>query len=375
MKRLMTILVLIVFVFFQTSCGDKSSKPISGESLNKKIGNLEIAQNNFPNKMNWEDAQKACADLGEGWRLPTKEELNVMFLNRAEIGDFAGAYWTSTEDNNNQSWAQHFDKDLKNGYFSKNWELFLSKQEKKNMRELDLSQFELSKLDLSKMIYQTPFEASHGLKHVLTQNEKEYLQEVGIDQSRYLRWLHAKTPEERAERQVEEARPDGMSASNLEPIAPVQEMTAPIDDSKPYDYFQMKLRGVVDGDIWKISTDITNYNKTQGKPPVDLNMPNREEAWEKYGKDVFKGDRTLFDSQFDNTTKKLVEFNDNVKKDLYFAYNDADIVEDPRAAFATTQGVDNSKPGLLNTSPDLGYSMQFIAVKNYECHVRAVRQE
>ena len=34
MKRLMTILVLIVFVsFFQTSCGDKSSKPISGDSL------------------------------------------------------------------------------------------------------------------------------------------------------------------------------------------------------------------------------------------------------------------------------------------------------------------------------------------------------
>ena len=375
MKRLMTILVLIVFVFFQTSCGDKSSKPSSGESLNKKIGNLEIAQNNFPNKMNWEDAQKACADLGEGWRLPTKEELNVMFLNRAEIGDFAGAYWSSTEDNNNQSWAQHFDKDLKNGYFSENWELFLSKQEKKNMRELDLSEFELSKLDLSKMIYQTPYEASRGLKHVLTQNEKEYLQEVGIDQSRYLRWRDAKTPEERAERQVEEARPDGMSVSNLEPIAPAQEMTAPIDDSKPYDYFQMKLKGIVDGDIWKISTDVTNYNKTQGKPPMNVSMPDIEKAWEKYGKEVFKDDRTLFDSHFDNTTNRFVEFNDNVKKDLYFAYNDADIVEDPRPGFSTVQGMSIGDPDASNKYPDLGYSMQFIAVKNYECHVRAVRQE
>jgi hypothetical protein len=189
------------------------------------------------------------------------------------------------------------------------------------MRELDLS-----KNIVQPKIIQTPYEASHGLRHV-------------------------ESSEEIANRQQQESF-NGMNASNLEPVSPVQEMVAPVDDSKPYDYFQMKLRGVDDGDIWNISTKKSNFNKSEGKPPVNVNMPDREEAWEKYGKEVFKNDRTIFDSQFDNTTKKLVEFNDNVKKDLYFAYTDADLVTDTRQAFASTRGVDTSKPGLLNTSPE-----------------------
>ena len=189
------------------------------------------------------------------------------------------------------------------------------------MRELDLS-----KNIVQPKIIQTPYEASHGLRHV-------------------------ESSEEIANRQQSESF-NGMNASNLEPVSPAQEIAAPVDDSKPYDYFQMKLRGVNDGDIWNISTKKSNFNKSEGKPPVNVNMPDREEAWEKYGKEVFKDDRTIFDSQFDNTTKKLVEFNDNVKKDLYFAYTDADLVTDTRQAFASTRGVDTSKPGLLNTSPE-----------------------
>ena len=189
------------------------------------------------------------------------------------------------------------------------------------MRELDLS-----KNIVQPKIIQTPYEASHGLRHV-------------------------ESSEEIANRQQSESF-NGMNASNLEPVSPAQEIAAPVDDSKPYDYFQMKLRGVNDGDIWNISTKKSNFNKSEGKPPVNVNMPDREEAWEKYGKEVFKNDRTIFDSQFDNTTKKLVEFNDNVKKDLYFAYTDADLVTDTRQAFASTRGVDTSKPGLLNTSPE-----------------------
>ena len=40
---------------------------------------LQIAQTDFPNQMNWEDAKKACEALGEGWRLPSKDELNSMY--------------------------------------------------------------------------------------------------------------------------------------------------------------------------------------------------------------------------------------------------------------------------------------------------------
>jgi hypothetical protein len=57
----------------------------------------------------WEDAKKVCADLGDGWRLPTKEELNLMWLNRESIGGFAAAYyWSSSEDFNDNAWRQYF---------------------------------------------------------------------------------------------------------------------------------------------------------------------------------------------------------------------------------------------------------------------------
>ena len=77
-----------------------------------KIGNLEVAQNDFPKEMKWEDAKKACEKLGSGWRLPTKEELNTLYLNKDKIGGFATFYyWSSTETVNFNSpfaWYQYF---------------------------------------------------------------------------------------------------------------------------------------------------------------------------------------------------------------------------------------------------------------------------
>ena len=77
-----------------------------------KIGNLEVAGKDFPKEMKWEDAKKACRNLGSGWRLPTKEELNTLYLNKDKIGVFANnIYWSSTEDenDNNYVWHQSFD--------------------------------------------------------------------------------------------------------------------------------------------------------------------------------------------------------------------------------------------------------------------------
>lgn len=62
-----------------------------------KIDNLEIAQHDFSDEMNWDDAKAACADLGDGWRLPTEDELNILYINKHKIGGFSdGAYWSST---------------------------------------------------------------------------------------------------------------------------------------------------------------------------------------------------------------------------------------------------------------------------------------
>lgn len=62
-----------------------------------KIGDLEIAQYDFPTKMNFENAKKACSELGAGWRLPTKKELNTIYENKDKIGVFSnGFYWSSS---------------------------------------------------------------------------------------------------------------------------------------------------------------------------------------------------------------------------------------------------------------------------------------
>ena len=57
---------------------------------------LQVAQNDFPNQMNWADAKKACEALGEGWRLPTIEELNFMYNIKDTLKMSGFSWWSST---------------------------------------------------------------------------------------------------------------------------------------------------------------------------------------------------------------------------------------------------------------------------------------
>jgi len=76
---------------------EESSNPIIGKTI--KIGNLEVAEKDFQNKMNWQSAKDACESLGNGWRLPTKDELNILYQNKDKIGGFTtieySYYWSS----------------------------------------------------------------------------------------------------------------------------------------------------------------------------------------------------------------------------------------------------------------------------------------
>ena len=71
--------------------------------------------------MNWREAKIACKKLGLGWRLPIKEELNMLYENKEEIGGFANNdYWSSSEFDNFNAWVQNFyngvqTSDIKNG--------------------------------------------------------------------------------------------------------------------------------------------------------------------------------------------------------------------------------------------------------------------
>ena len=103
MKKLLLLPLLIVTFF----CLAQDAKEIIGKPIT--IGNLVVAQNDFPKLMNWVDAKRACAALGKGWRLPTKEELNILYQNKDKIGGFAyDYYWSSTEYDHNYAWYQVF---------------------------------------------------------------------------------------------------------------------------------------------------------------------------------------------------------------------------------------------------------------------------
>ena len=59
-------------------------------------------------------AAKLCYDLATGghtdWFLPSTDELNELFVNRAAIGNFSSAYyWSSSENGTSYAWTQNFD--------------------------------------------------------------------------------------------------------------------------------------------------------------------------------------------------------------------------------------------------------------------------
>lgn len=87
----------------------KKTEPIIAPIIIEQHLKFEVYPNDL-GKHTWEDAKKVCKELGDGWRLPTREELHLMWLNKDTIGGFAAAsYWSSSEFNSNLAWYQIFD--------------------------------------------------------------------------------------------------------------------------------------------------------------------------------------------------------------------------------------------------------------------------
>ena len=73
---------------------------------------IEVAEYDFPGDMTWDQAIKACYDLGNGWRLPSKDELNLMYIYRVYLpglGSTTDYYLSGTEKGNGLVWGQFFD--------------------------------------------------------------------------------------------------------------------------------------------------------------------------------------------------------------------------------------------------------------------------
>ena len=67
--------------------------------------------------LNWNDALSYCADytvtaggsIYDDWFLPSKDELNLLYVNSAAIGWFdTDRYWSSTESDSGNAWFQSF---------------------------------------------------------------------------------------------------------------------------------------------------------------------------------------------------------------------------------------------------------------------------
>lgn len=102
----------------------ENSEKIStnNEASNEKklpvfIGNLEIAAEDFPEKMGWGEAKQECQKMGNSWRLPTIEELDIVYANKDKIGGFNEyvAYWSSTryEYSETEVWTLSFHDGLR----------------------------------------------------------------------------------------------------------------------------------------------------------------------------------------------------------------------------------------------------------------------
>ena len=96
LSALIVSIAILMYIISITKSNTSSEDNIIGKPI--RIGRLEIAQYDFPKAMKWDIAREVCQKLGEGWRIPTKSELNLIYKNKYKIGGFINDYyWSSTE--------------------------------------------------------------------------------------------------------------------------------------------------------------------------------------------------------------------------------------------------------------------------------------
>jgi hypothetical protein len=92
--------------------------PITGKPTKER---LQVHQNNFENKMDWHKAKKKCVELGNGWRLPTKSELELIYTDMIQNGNInfkKDYYWSITESSSLRVWVFHFGEgNLNHGFY------------------------------------------------------------------------------------------------------------------------------------------------------------------------------------------------------------------------------------------------------------------
>jgi hypothetical protein len=93
-------LILLVFITCQGFSQSVKVPEIGLEVMTEDLNKIT---------MGWYEAKKACDSLGNGWRLPSIDELEKIYSFKNEIGDFQKRfYWSSTDYGNGYAWSFTF---------------------------------------------------------------------------------------------------------------------------------------------------------------------------------------------------------------------------------------------------------------------------
>ena len=127
-KHSLSILMLVMFTILSCNKNQNVSSEPGEEKIeirSMRIENFEVLLNSI-DQMTWEESNEYSKKLGNGWRLPTKEEFVILNTNQptletsGKITLFKGGYWTSTELNESLAWQCSFEFGYYQEYYSKN---------------------------------------------------------------------------------------------------------------------------------------------------------------------------------------------------------------------------------------------------------------
>jgi hypothetical protein len=143
-KQAFFLIQLLLVLSFSCSSSDQSMKDdpnekekieirsfrLQVENENPNITDVEIfylASNDFDEKMTWNEALDLVREVGDNWRLPTKEEFEKIVSQtptiEANMTLYKGGYWTSSQYSSQQgdyAWQSSFEFGFPSEYYSKN---------------------------------------------------------------------------------------------------------------------------------------------------------------------------------------------------------------------------------------------------------------
>ena len=110
------ICLIVLFTQLDLTAQSNSFLKKKSESLAKELivyhpltgDRIQVANEDIDGEMNWFQAVRSCNKMGQGWRLPTIEELKVIYsdIYLKGKGNFPKnrIYWSSTEIDNELAW-------------------------------------------------------------------------------------------------------------------------------------------------------------------------------------------------------------------------------------------------------------------------------